>query len=67
MKALPYLVFIACAAIAGCAAVALVVPAALGHRLLPDYAAFLLVFFGLAAVVLPVLIASQGGRNYSPQ
>jgi hypothetical protein len=63
MKAMPFVVFVVCAAIAGYAAVGLFAghnPAAAPftpYRLLPEMLGFLLVFFGLASLALPVVLA----------
>jgi hypothetical protein len=71
MKLVPFLVFLACAAISSYAAVGLITPhdpaaaPLTPYRLLPDMLGFMLVFFGLASVLLPIVIALnvRSGEN----
>jgi hypothetical protein len=57
----PFVVFFVCAAIAGYAAAMLINRP--GQGISPEWAGFLLVFSGLAALALPILIAIQGKRK----
>jgi hypothetical protein len=69
VKAMPFVVFFVCAAIAGYAAVGLFAPHDAGaapftpYRLLPEMLGFLVVFFGLASLSLPVVIAIMASNR----
>ena len=64
MKAIPFVVFVICAGIAGFAASILFGGPSKHPSTSPEEAAFLLVFFGLASLTLPVLIAIlNSGKN----
>jgi hypothetical protein len=68
VKAMPFVVFLVCAAIAGYAVVGLFAPhdpfaaPLTPYRLGRDILGFLLVFFGLGSLSLPVVIAINSSK-----